>query len=101
MSYTYVTMSVSREAYEEIREILLEAGYDQALHEGGIIDLHGLALSPPIKQASEIMRDMVPEADRPRFDIDCERELRQIKREAWWYRWCLPYRWYINWGWQR
>lgn len=52
------------------------------------------------RQASEILRDMVPEADRPRLERACAAELRKIERETWWYCWFPPYRWYINWGWK-
>lgn len=53
------------------------------------------------KQASAILRDMVPVAERPRFDRQCAVEIRRIECEAWWYRHFPPYRWYINWGWNR
>lgn len=52
------------------------------------------------KQASEILLDRVPKADRPRLERACAAELRRIQCEAWWYRWFPPYRWYINWGWK-
>ena len=48
MTYTYVLMEVSQEAHEEIKKKLLDAGYNQAIHddEGGALDMHGIALIP-------------------------------------------------------
>lgn len=43
-TYTYVTLEVPKEFYEFVADKLKEAGYTHAFHEGGIIDLHGLAL---------------------------------------------------------
>lgn len=45
-THTYVTLKISQAAYNEIRSKLIEAGYHHALHEDGIIDMHGLAVIP-------------------------------------------------------
>lgn len=44
-TYTYVTLGVSRKAYDEIAEKLHAAGYDHAFN-GDLIDMHGIALEP-------------------------------------------------------
>lgn len=51
MTYTYVTMDVSADTYDEIRQKLIAAGYHQALHEQEgrpgfpALDMHGIALT--------------------------------------------------------
>lgn len=45
MTYTYALMEVSRATFEEIREKLRAAGYDDALHDDeATLDMHGIAL---------------------------------------------------------
>ncbi len=48
MTYTYVLLPISKEAYAEIRDKLIIAGYDHALHDdsahGEVIDMHGIAV---------------------------------------------------------
>lgn len=47
MSHTFVVLNVTQETYNEIKEKLLKAGYDQALCESDgeeTIDMHGIAL---------------------------------------------------------
>jgi len=47
MTYTYAILEVSLEAYNEIREKLLKAGYEDQFYREGeeeVIDMHGLAL---------------------------------------------------------
>lgn len=44
MTHTYVKLGLSSEAYSEIREKLEAAGYHHAIHEDGVIDMHGLAI---------------------------------------------------------
>lgn len=53
-THTYVTMEVSAKAYDEIKQKLLDAGYDHAItgqgREKDVIDMHGIALqreAPP------------------------------------------------------
>ena len=43
-THTYAVLEVSPLVYAEIKDKLKAAGYDQALHESGVIDLNGLAL---------------------------------------------------------
>ena len=47
-TYTYITMEVSSAAYEEIRKKLLDAGYNDAVHDGDdvkeVLDMRGIAL---------------------------------------------------------
>lgn len=45
MSHTYAVLKISPAAYIEILEKLKAAGYEHAI-DGGIIDMHGLALEP-------------------------------------------------------
>ena len=53
MSYTYVTMEISRTAYDEIARLMREAGYDSAFDDDAI-DMHGIALLPaPIPHGQE------------------------------------------------
>lgn len=44
MTYTYALLEVSREAYQEIRRKLEDAGYAHTIGSDGAIDMHGLAL---------------------------------------------------------
>ncbi|KKL47558.1 hypothetical protein LCGC14_2334310 [marine sediment metagenome] len=45
MTYTYVILEVSREAFNEIADKLLLADYHHAFNsEGTVIDMHGIAL---------------------------------------------------------
>lgn len=48
VTHTYVLLEVSREAYDEIRGLLEEAGYQHAFEKGlngrEAIDMHGIAL---------------------------------------------------------
>lgn len=43
-SYTYVTMALSPEAYQEIRGKMLAAGYQHAIDRDGAVDMHGIAV---------------------------------------------------------
>ena len=45
MTYTYVTLELSQEAYEEVATKLRAAGYSHAFN-GTTIDMHGLAIIP-------------------------------------------------------
>jgi len=42
-TYTFATLEVSRETYDEIEAKLREAGYDHAFVDGAI-DMHGIGL---------------------------------------------------------
>ena len=47
-TYTYAILEVSREAYEEIKDKLFKAGYQDQFHEDEnrvVIDMHGIALA--------------------------------------------------------
>ncbi len=47
MTHTYAILRVSAETYNEIRGLLVAAGYDDQLHDkpaGEVIDMHGIAL---------------------------------------------------------
>ena len=50
-TYTYVTMELSPATYAEIRKILMDAGYNHAFHEDGIIDMNGLAVKDDLNKA--------------------------------------------------
>lgn len=43
MTRTYAILEVSPEAYQEIREKLAAAGYEDQFH-GNVIDMHGIAV---------------------------------------------------------
>jgi hypothetical protein len=51
MTYTFVVLPVSHEAYEEIRKKLIEAGYNENL-DADLIDMHGLALQCERKECN-------------------------------------------------
>ncbi len=47
MTYTYAILAVSKAAFEEVRDRLLAAGYDEQVHEdddGPVLDMHGIGL---------------------------------------------------------
>lgn len=45
MTYTYVTMDVTKPVFEEVKRKLQEAEYHHAIHnEGKTLDMHGIAL---------------------------------------------------------
>lgn len=44
MTHSYVTMQVSAQAYDEIKKILIDAGYDHAIGDHGELDMHGIAI---------------------------------------------------------
>ena len=48
-THTYAELVVSKECYEEIMMLLIDAGYDHAFHTEHpgkvLIDMHGIALS--------------------------------------------------------
>jgi hypothetical protein len=64
-THTYATLEVSRAAYDEIRKKLEDAGYQHAFHEDGLIDMHGIALTPEeiTEKAEEITEKA--NADQP------------------------------------
>lgn len=46
-THTYAIADISQEAYDEIRKILVDAGYHHSIHdeaEGEVLDMHGVAL---------------------------------------------------------
>lgn len=45
MTYTYALLEISRAAYDEIAEKLKAVGHEQAIMDGGEIDMHGIALT--------------------------------------------------------
>lgn len=45
MTYTYVTLEVSKACYEEIAKKLREAGYDHVFFHNGNIDMGGIAIA--------------------------------------------------------
>lgn len=44
ITHTYAILEISETAYVEIREKLAEAGYQHSFR-GGVIDMHGIALT--------------------------------------------------------
>jgi hypothetical protein len=47
MTHTYAILAVSKAAFEEIRDKLLDAGYAGQVHDDGdapVIDMHGIGL---------------------------------------------------------
>lgn len=42
-THTFASLAVSRESYQEIRQLLTEAGYQHAFI-GAVIDMHGIGL---------------------------------------------------------
>lgn len=45
MTHTFAELEVSAAAYDEIRKLLEEAGYQHAFMEDGVIDMHGIGLT--------------------------------------------------------
>jgi hypothetical protein len=46
-THTYVIAKVSPDTYNEIKKIMIEAGYNHVIYDGGVgetIDMHGIAL---------------------------------------------------------
>ncbi len=54
MTYTYVTLTLSQSAYEEIKSKLLAADYGHCIDRDGTIDMHGLAV---IRAKDEIVTE--------------------------------------------
>lgn len=44
-THTYAKLPLSAEAYEEIKEKLIAAGYGHAFMRDGTIDMHGIGVS--------------------------------------------------------
>lgn len=51
-THTYAVLEVSREAHDEIRKLLEEAGYQHAFHDD-VIDMHGIAI-----KANDVEREL-------------------------------------------
>lgn len=47
-TYTYALLPVSKATYDEIAGKLRVAGYDHVFDQEGVINLHGLAIGPPV-----------------------------------------------------
>lgn len=67
-THTYVTMDVSARAYAEIRQKMLEASYEHAVHRDGekeLIDMHGLAIKSKARPApgGELMVGLTEKGD--------------------------------------
>jgi hypothetical protein len=48
MTYTYAILEVSKSTYEEIKKLLVDAGYEHTFHNDDgrtVIDMHGIALA--------------------------------------------------------
>jgi hypothetical protein len=43
-THTYALAVVSRTTYDEVRKLLEDAGYNHAIEENGVLDMHGIAL---------------------------------------------------------
>jgi hypothetical protein len=52
-THTYVTMALSAAAYAEIKQKMLEAGYDHAFGSDGEIDMNGIAVVP--EEAEQVL----------------------------------------------
>lgn len=46
MTYTYAVLKVTKRAWAEIGAKLKQAGYEQAFHDDGVVDMHGIAIQP-------------------------------------------------------
>lgn len=57
MTHTYVTLAISKAAFEEIRQRLEAVGYGDMFtlrqHDVVQIDMHGIALEVEVKQKSD------------------------------------------------
>lgn len=54
-THTYAVLEVSKEAFNEIKKKLREAGYDHAFIDD-VIDMHGIALSEETKKEQQPKR---------------------------------------------
>ena len=73
MTRTYVVMEVSKAAYDEIKQKLLAAGYNQAIHKDSkheeCLDMHGIALSEePINSLQTVCGCRIPSGYIPTID---------------------------------
>lgn len=50
MTHTVAKLVLSQAAYEEIERKLIDAGYQHAFLEDGLIDMNGIAVAPPEKE---------------------------------------------------
>jgi len=60
MSYTSAILKISLAAYDEIRGLLEEAGYQQSFHDdedGQLIDMHGIALQADEASVLALIKD--------------------------------------------
>lgn len=65
MTHTFVTMEVSRAAYDEIAGKMRDAGYGHAFVDG-LIDMHGIALEcGRVEYSSELDAELAKEMAHP------------------------------------
>ncbi len=64
-THTYVELPVSASCYDEIKRLLMEAGYDHAF-DGDAIDMHGIGLTriPNVSGADYIVGMVEPPYER-------------------------------------
>jgi len=62
VTHTCAQLEVSRRTYDEISELLRDAGYDEAFMQDGTIDMHGIGLIP---MKPPRVKDSYPEPSQP------------------------------------
>jgi len=62
MTYTYVELNVSESTYNEVKQLLEEAGYGHCFMEEGAINMHGMAL---VLAPQEVRLDDMPVPLKP------------------------------------
>lgn len=55
-THTYALMDVSAETYAEIRRKLEEAGYQHAIMEDGVLDMHGIGIGTEADTIAELLK---------------------------------------------
>lgn len=73
MTHTYALLPISKEAYAEIRDKLIIAGYDHALHEdsdhGEVINMHGIAVVAEVEEEKPRAGHPSPPLGDPRIPM--------------------------------
>jgi len=79
-THTYATMQISSEAYDEIRQKLIDVGYQHAINDEGELDMHGIALTT---DACNCTHDAANHSDQDGkcYKCKCESYKRKGKNE--------------------
>ena len=83
-THTYVTLDISRQAYDEIRAKLAAADYGHCFIDENTIDMSGIAVQPEAMEDSSVPADSVRKFQQNRHRIPSVRspENRQLPPEG-------------------